>query len=451
MKSQPIPVSFRSAEVDQILTALRAGESCTIVGIGSVGKSNLLRFLQQDDVHQAKLGPDSDTFLFVYLDANKLLKESLWGLWELMLHQLLIGLIDHGAHDAAIETVDDLHQRSTEPSTQHLALRYVDRAIRVVCRQLDLRLVFLVDEFDNLCRLLAPRGFSALRALRDDQKYRLMYVLATRMELSRLREEVEEIESFEELVSINTIWLGPYSERDARHMVRRLNTRHRSDLDEETADDLLMATGGHPGLLRAAYRVAIEHPADLPRTLALSPLVQDECRRLWLSLSAEEQRAITMLANAVNANPHQRETLERLRHKKLVGGPWADDDDVFSPLFAEYVREQQPVVGARIHVDRKRRMMLVNGHAVKRLPPLEYKFIEYLEERRGHVCSRDDLAQHLYPEDMAVGAQGVSDARLDAIVKRLRKRIKSVGGNPRYILTVRGHGFRLVDTDESAG
>jgi DNA-binding winged helix-turn-helix (wHTH) protein len=442
-----LPLTFRKEVVDSILTCLMAGESCAMVGIGSVGKSNLLRFLQREDVHRAKLGQEWDSYLFVYIDANKLLEQSLWGLSELTLHQVLISLTDHGADEVALQKIDDLHQRSTAPPTRHLALRYLDRAVGLVCRHLGLRIVFLIDEFDNLCRMLSPRGFAALRALRDDHKYRLMYVVATRLELSRLREEIEEIEPFEELVSLNTIWLGPYSEDDARFMLHRLEARHDIRLDERTTHHLVAAAGGHPGLLRAAYRVAIEHPSDLAHAaLAHSPRVRDECRRVWLSLVSREQKAITALASAAGAGSVGSDTLKQLHYKGMTGGPWSEDNQVFSPLFAEYIRQEQPTIGAHIQVDRKRRMVWVSGHAIQDLPPLEYRFLEYLESKRGQVCSRDELARHLYPEE--VFGEGVSDARLDAVVKRVRKRIEPVPGEQRYIETVWGQGFRLVDGDE---
>jgi DNA-binding winged helix-turn-helix (wHTH) protein len=447
MKTKPLPMTFRASEVNQILGTLEAGESCAVVGIGSVGKSNLLRFLQREYVRRAKLGQEWDRYLFVYIDANKLLEQSFWGLSELMLHQLLISLTDHGADKAALQTIDDLHQRATAPSTKHLSLRYTDRAIGTACRQLGLRLIFLIDEFDNLCRILSPQGFSALRALRDDYKYRLMYVVATRLELSRLREEVVEIEPFEELVSLNTIWLGPYSEDDARLMLHRLEARHDIRLDERTTHHLVAAAGGHPGLLRAAYRVAIEHPSDLTHAaLAHSPRVRDECRRVWLSLVSRDQKAITALASAAGVGSVGSDMLKQLQCKGMIDGPWSEDNQVFSPLFAEYVRQEQPVIGAHIQVDRKRRIVWVSGHAIKDLSPLEYEFIEYLEAKRGQVCSRDELARHLYPEEV-LGA-GVSDARLDAVVKRVRKRIEPVPGEQRYIETVWGQGFRLVDGDE---
>jgi DNA-binding winged helix-turn-helix (wHTH) protein len=450
MKTEPLPITYRSSEIGRILDTLRAGDSCAVVGIGSVGKSNLLRFLQEKDVRRARLGQEWDTYLFVYIDVNKSLKRSLWGLLELMLHQLLIEVSNQGADDTVLQTIDNLHQRATEPKTQYLALRYLDRAVNMVCNQLGLRLVFLIDEFDELCQTMSPRGFAALRALRDDHKYRLMYVIATRLELSRLREEPSEIEALEELVSPQTIWLGPYAEDDARFMLQRLEGRYDFCLDNATTDYLLAATGGHPGLLRVAYRVAIEHPSDLPGTLALSPLTQDECRRIWLSLAPREQKAMVSLVSSTDAQPPQAGVVAQLCDKGLVGGPWVSGKLVFSPLLADYIRRQHPTIGARVHIDRQRRTVWVNGRTIKRLAPLEYKMIAYLEERRGQVCSRDELAQHLYPDDMALGGAGVTDTRIDSVVKRLRRRIEPNPKSPRYIVTVHGHGFRLADDEVDA-
>lgn len=449
MATDDFPITFREREVTQLLNALRAGESCAVVGMGSVGKSNLLRFLEREDVLRAHLDQEWQTFLLVYIDANKLLERSLWGLVELMLHQLLVALTTRQAGPEVVQALDDLHQRSTLRPTRKLALRYLDRVVGIVCGQLGLRLVFLMDEFDRLYPNLPARGLGALRALRDDHKYRLMYVIATRLELTGLRTDRARSEPFEELISPNMIWLGPYSEADAHFMLRRLETRYHTSIDDKLANDMLEAPGGHPGLLRAMYHAYIQHPVGMLPVLADSHQVQDECQRIWFSLMAEEQRVLLRLASGLTVDSTSG-ILERLRCKGMIGGPWANQDTIFSPLFAEYVKRQQPRAGVHIHLDRERHRVLVDGCVVEGLARLEYKFIEYLEERRGQMCSRDDLARHLYPKDMELDGKGVSDARLDAIVKRLRKRIESVSGQQRYIETIRGVGFRLMDGDEDA-
>lgn len=441
-----LPVTFRTEVVKPILGYVAAGDSCSIVGIGSVGKSNLLRFLQREDVRQTYLGDEWAGYLLVYVDINKILKQSAWGLMELMLHQLLIELANQKAEKETLQTIDDLHQRATNPQTQHLALRYLDRALQHVCNQLKRGVAFLIDEFDELCRTMSPRGFAALRALRDEYKYRLTYVVATRLELKRLRQEVSEMEAFEELVSSHTLWLGPYSEKDARFMLKRLQTRHNVTLDDEVIDDILVSTGGHPGLLREIYHTARQQKSL--GTLVQNLHVQDECQRIWLSLAPEEQEVVNSLANEPTPQPQQANVVEQLRRKGFVGGPWADDQHIFSSLFKKYIEQQRPVAGTRIHVDHERHTVWVNSREIAGLTRLEFKLMAYLEKKRSQLCTRDELARHLYPEDMALEGEGVTDTRLDSLIKRLRKRVEPEPKEPQYIITVRGHGFQLTDGRE---
>ncbi len=122
--------------------------------------------------------------------------------------------------------------------------------------------------------------------------------------------------------------------------------------------------------------------------------------------------------------------------------PSSAEHIIFSPLFAEYIKEQHPIVGESVHLDHNRHSIWVNGYEIRGLTPLEYKLLAYLEKRQGQVCSRDELALHLYPDDMELEGSGVTDTRLDSVVKRLRKRIEPNPKKPRYVVTVRGHGFR---------
>jgi DNA-binding response OmpR family regulator len=65
-----------------------------------------------------------------------------------------------------------------------------------------------------------------------------------------------------------------------------------------------------------------------------------------------------------------------------------------------------------------------------------------LEKKRGEVCSRDELAIQLYPDDVVI--KGVSNNRIDSIAKRVRKKIELNPNKPAIIETVRGVGFRLI-------
>jgi DNA-binding winged helix-turn-helix (wHTH) protein len=314
-----------------------------------------------------------------------------------------------------------------------------------VCNQLRLQLVFLIDEFDGLCRSMSAQGFALLRALRDDYKYRLMYVVATRLELKRLRAEANEIEAFEELIASHTFWIGPYTEAEAQLALRRLETRHQAPLDHQIAAEVLRLSGGHPGLIREVYYLAQQQPANLALVAARHAQVVDECQRIWLSLAPEEQQVMINLNGATPrliTHPH---LVEQLRRKGLVNGSPPDAVCVFSPLLADYINRQSPATSTSIYLDYTRHTVWINGYEVTGLTRLEYELLAYLDQRRSQTCSRDELAHHLYPDEAVPGEAGISDTRLDSIIKRLRRKIEPNPHEPRYLVTMHGYGFRLQD------
>jgi hypothetical protein len=76
-------------------------------------------------------------------------------------------------------------------------------------------------------------------------------------------------------------------------------------------------------------------------------------------------------------------------------------------------------------------------------PPLslpQYRLIELLYRRQGELVTRDDIVTYVWPEDESTG---ISEQAIDALVRRLRDRLAELDPAHNYIVTVRGHGFRL--------
>jgi hypothetical protein len=76
-------------------------------------------------------------------------------------------------------------------------------------------------------------------------------------------------------------------------------------------------------------------------------------------------------------------------------------------------------------------------------PPLslaQYKLLELLFSYKGGVVSRDEIVSTVWSGEEA---EGVSEQAIDALARRLRERIAEVDPDTQYIVTVRGHGFRL--------
>lgn len=94
-----------------------------------------------------------------------------------------------------------------------------------------------------------------------------------------------------------------------------------------------------------------------------------------------------------------------------------------------------------VRIDQAARRVFIGGHEL--IPPLsvaQYRLLELLLDHEGEVVSRDEIVAAVWPEEEAMG---ISEQAIDALVRRLRDRISAVDPDHAYIVTVRGHGFRL--------
>jgi len=90
----------------------------------------------------------------------------------------------------------------------------------------------------------------------------------------------------------------------------------------------------------------------------------------------------------------------------------------------------------RVRMDVERHVVSVNGDDV-RLPLKEFELLEMFLRNTGRVLTRGQLIDRVW------GADYVGDTKtLDVHVKRLRAKIEPDPGNPRFLVTVRGLGYK---------
>ncbi|WP_028846945.1 MULTISPECIES: response regulator transcription factor [Thermocrispum] len=90
-----------------------------------------------------------------------------------------------------------------------------------------------------------------------------------------------------------------------------------------------------------------------------------------------------------------------------------------------------------VRMDVERHVVTVDGKEVA-LPLKEFDLLEYLMRNVGRVLTRSQLIDRVW------GADYVGDTKtLDVHVKRLRSKIEPDPSSPRYLVTVRGLGYKL--------
>lgn len=107
---------------------------------------------------------------------------------------------------------------------------------------------------------------------------------------------------------------------------------------------------------------------------------------------------------------------------------------------------EPPTATGNLEIDTAQRAVLIDGEELT--PPLslaQFRLLEMLYDADGAVCSRDDIISVVWPGTDGIG---VSEQAIDALVRRLRDRLAELDEYD-YIVTVRGHGFRLDNEPHS--
>lgn len=101
---------------------------------------------------------------------------------------------------------------------------------------------------------------------------------------------------------------------------------------------------------------------------------------------------------------------------------------------------EQPTPAGNLVLDADQRSIAIGG--VELDPPLslaQFRLLHTLYEAEGAVVDRDAIVDAVWP---GTDGAGVSEQAIDALVRRLRDRLAEAD-DYEYVVTVRGHGFRL--------
>ncbi len=432
---------------------LRFAECCAIVGLNDSGKTTLLGLAQQPDV-VARFGPPdigaaAGRRLFVHVDCNLLAAASEHDMYAVMAQATLLAARRAGLGPAA-ERAADLAQHALFPATTPvLAAVALESLVAQLVEADGLSLVYLFDEFDALYRRIEPRAALVLRAIHNRVGPALSYVLALEQPLRRAHSgQPGEAAEFEELFTTTSFTLPPLDPEDAAAFVVRYVESRQVAAPTSLAERVAALTGGHPGLLwatcAAAARLAprLADTADeLEAQLVTAPEVVAECENVWLRLAAEERAAVEALrhghgpASALASELRDRGLLEG------TGGRLA------IPLLERYLTQAGDDEPAGLRVDATTGQVVIDGAPLRaQLGPTEFRLLQVLAERPGALVTKDEVVRLVWPGEARIN--GVDDARIDKLVDRVRSKIEPDPKNPRFLVTVRGMGYRLLTAPE---
>ena len=445
---------IRYQEIEFLINAVRAAECASTMGLSNMGKSTLMREVCSPAARQAFLHERSDGWLFVYVDCNLMPERSEQALHEVILRNCLESLRRAGAPDTIMSRLDKLYEQVIQPPTPIRSPLAFNDAINVLCEGSDRSLVVLFDEFDDPFGKLDGRTFLNLRAMKDRLANALTYITATEQPLADIRSDREATE-FSELFASRLQWLGFLNSVDARAVACEFAASNGVTWKDDEIDFVVAQAGGHPGLLEGVLesflRVAGGAP-DSTRQQALSVArqafdedgtIRRECLQLWAQLSGPEHQELMAYVHGEHGNA---DVLEQLQTKRLLARE--EENPATRPAVGEvwrsFIRRQALARsggerGVRVDVDAGE--VFVDGRRVEQLTELEYKLVLLLYGRLNKIVDKYAIVTQVWGENYL---DQVDDARIEKLVSRLRAKLEPNTLEPKYLITMRGRGYKLV-------
>jgi hypothetical protein len=440
-----------------------------VIGLSNVGKSWLLRTVARKQSQIDFLDDNAVGFIFVYIDCNLMLELSEQGFYEAVLRATRDVLTSDAVDEDLLARMGTYYRGVVDAGRPFRVPLSFNEAIITLGESLQRRIVFLFDEFDEPFGALDGRVFLNLRALKDRYGAGLCYVTATERPLSHVRSEAA-VSEFSELFAGRTRWLGMLGPDDASQLVMSQAAAEDVDLEADQVAFVLAQAGGHPGLLQATtqvlLRVEVGAPQDMrPQGFVLArdvldsdPIVHAECTKLWNQQTEDEQEALMQLVTlgaerldaALVASLQRKGILaliqdvpsSRKRSRKTSRA--TPKFQLFGQVFERFTRRQRliregSVRGVLVDVDAGEAW--VDGVRVPTLTDLEYRLLLLLYGRLGKICDKYQIVEAVWGESYI---DQVDDARIEKLVSRLRAKLERDPSNPRYLITVRGRGYKLA-------
>ena len=440
----------RAEDLRYIVGCVRKGQCCSLVGPSNMGKSLLLKSLLKEDVCQqcAQKRARPPVVVFVdYLEAG----DSEQAFYELFLRCILEALEASNTPEPTVTMLRTLYSAVMDNITDVAVRSLFARSVRELMWQTETALIVVLDEFDDVFRTLAPWPFRQLRVLRDTYGSRLCYVVATSRCLERLRSDPDTYE-FRELFQTCTRMLRPLHTTDVERFVTYLAEKRGYSPKRERVALVSDLSGGHPGLIECVYdflrRVRPDPTTPLQAVVAeLSEQwpIQQECGRLWDEIEEDEREGLLVLVGGGKLGPRTARGRQGLEAKGLVVKREGGSLIIFSPVFEAFVRQElgrqrQTAFRGPWYDEETRQIWLDEKDITRELSADQYALLAFMCQRPGRVCTKDEIAEKVWTDQ---SKEGITDGQIYQLVKRVREKIEPDPLNPRYIVTIRGQGYRL--------
>ena len=324
-------ITYRADEINLIIRLALRGESLGFLGLAGVGKSNIVNFLRDIQKNAPQSQEDIEKLRFPIVDATQWQGTS-HSLWKMML-----GASNQSAKDLSSSVENSKIVSISEEERTFDALQ---SQLQWLCQELKFQVMFVLDDFDKVLETGPLSMLERLNGLRSEGNRGFLSYLVFTKRLPHILGQNYNFENeskFYDLFRNHIYALEPYNEDDAIRMLQHLNDLANNPLSIDQLHQIYQLTGGHAQLLRNVFNCWAEEGASGLKSayFASKPEVQQECRRILLSLHEDEQEVAQLVARGQHSTEHKEVVDHLIRRGLLIK---QNPITWFSPLLEQFLR-----------------------------------------------------------------------------------------------------------------
>jgi hypothetical protein len=420
-------------EIEEIVNFLKQGNSCQLIGIPGVGKSNLLRLLAYNrSVRTAHFGENQKYAHFVYMNFSEVANFPLSEVNKYVFLALADSLRDRemeGEHNK----IHKIFKEHLLLNDEFLLFQGLKEAINYLTVEKKFSIVFLFDNFNAFLPTVESGFFANLKILRNTAKYRFAAVFA----LNRPFEEVfgkDIFAQFYEFLIDKNVYLPITDAPSLKFRLDYLQKQSGKKILEKETNQVFDLTGGHNNLTKLSFEYLLNEAEikDMTDFLLSKPAISSALLNIWNFLNESEKEQFEKNENMDNS------FLEKVGLIK--------SGKITIPLLNGFIKKglYKDSTPAKITFDKNAKQIKLGEKVISdQLTSLEFNLLSFLLENEDKILTREEIITAVWKENAST--IGVSDQAFDQLVFRLKKKIEQDSNNPTHLLSIKGRGLKFTN------
>lgn len=424
-------------EIDQLLSFVKSGNSCQLLGLPGAGRSELLEILAYNKrIKERHLGENVKYVHFMLVDFSEIRKRPLFDAMKILFLSLADSLRDRRMMEE-YKLVNESFREALSFNDELVLFQELKQVVDFLALEKKLTLVFLFNSFEEYVPTVTSEFFRNLRVLRNRAKYRFSVIFSINRPLEALLDPML-LSDFYEFAAGHLVYISFYDEAFTNFLIAYLEKITGKKLDKAAHKEILRLTGGYAKLTRLAIEACLAHDrkADGLEDFLLAQVpIKAALTEIWLSLTPAEQSDISQGAFEDPVVDRYLEESGLIKEKKIQ-----------IPLFEKFVKKPEEVTkteGHKIIYDENTNSIR-KGKAVlsDSLTSSEFRLLRYLLQNQDRVIERDEIIAIVWQGVKSTA--GITDQAVDQLIFRLRRKVEEDPYKPLYLQTVKGRGFRFI-------